>query len=180
MFTELSRARVAYRAINRATDPRTVVACLVPPRLFLVNSAPYLVFIGGSEKEQAVCLGIMNSIAFDWQARRYIERNVSMFIISSQTVPRLSEDDFETVAHHAARLSAVDDRFADFARTNGVEVGPLGENERQRMLVEIDARVARGWDLTPDDLAVMFDDFTTNAVPYGYRSDLLSRLGELT
>lgn len=180
MFTELGRARVAYRAINRSTDPRTIVACLVPPHLFLVNSAPYLVFVGGSEKEQAVCLGIMNSIVFDWQARRYIERNVSIFIISSQTVPRLSDDDFETVSRHAARLSAVDDRFAEFARATGVEIGPLDAIERQRLLVDIDARVARAWKLTPDDLVVMLEDFTTDAVPPAYRTALLSRLIELT
>ena len=59
-------------------------------------------------------------------------------------------------------------------------MGPLGQAERQRLLVEIDARVARAWDLTPDDLAVMFDDFTTDAVSGGYRSDLVSRLRELS
>ena len=55
----------------------------------------------------------------------------------------------------------------DFARAAGVDVGPLGQAERQRLLVEIDARVAHAWDLTPDDLAVMFDDFTTDAVSGG-------------
>ena len=180
MFIELGRARVAYRAINRATDPRTVVACLVPPNLYLVNSAPYLVFVEGGEKEQAVCLGIMNSIVFDWQTRCYTERNVSMFIVSSQIVPQLGDEDFEMVARNAARLSAVDDRFAEFADAVGVEVGPVSDDERRQMLVEIDARVARSWDLTPKDLAVVFDDFTTDAVTRDYRADLTSRLRELT
>ena len=60
-----------------------------------------------------------------------------------------------------------------------MEVGPLDPSERQRLLVEIDARVAHAWNLTPDDLAVMFDDFTIDAVSEGYRTDLSARLVEL-
>jgi hypothetical protein len=39
---ELERARVAFRDVTRATDSRTVIAALVPPRTFLTNKAPYL------------------------------------------------------------------------------------------------------------------------------------------
>ena len=179
-LVELDRARVAFRDVSRGTDPRTVIACLVPPGLFLTNTAPYLAFVDGDETTQAVCLGVMNSLPFDWQARRFVEIHVNFFILEGLVVPRLGDEDSDRVARCVARLSAVDDRFAGFARAAGVDVGPLGQAERQRLLVEIDARVARAWDLTPDDLAVMFDDFTTDAVSGGYRSDLVSRLRELS
>ena len=62
----------------------------------------------------------------------------------------------------------------------GVDYGPLPEHERQRPLVEFDARVALAWKLTVDDLQVMFDDFTTDTVPLAYRDTLTDRLRELT
>ena len=180
VLVELDRARVAFRDVTNRTNSRTVIACLVPPGLFLTNTAPYLAFVDGDEMTQAACLGIMNSLPFDWQARRFVEIHVNFFILEGLIVPRLDEADFQAVAKSAARLSTVDGRFADFAKATGVQVGPLNQVKRQRLLVDIDARVARAWDLTDHDLAVMFDDFTTDAVPKDYRAQLLSRLRELT
>ena len=180
MLVELDRARVAFRDVTNRTNSRTVIACLVPSGVFLTNTAPYLAFVDGDETTQAVCLGVMNSLPFDWQARRFVEIHVNFFILEGLVVPRLGDENSDRIARCAARLSAVDDRFVGFARAAGVDVGPLDQAERRRLLVEIDARVARAWDLTPDDLAVMFDDFTTDAVSGGYRSDLVSRLRELS
>ena len=180
VVAELRRARVAFRDVSRSTDSRTVIGCLVPPGVFLTNKAPYLAFVDGDEMTQAGCLGVMNSLPFDWQARRFVEINVNFFILEGLIVPRFGDEDLRVVARNAARLSAVDGRFAGFAEAMGVECGPLYPAERQRLLVEIDARVARAWELTPADLAHMLDDFTTDAVPEGYRLPLLSRLRELT
>ncbi len=178
---ELETARVAYRAVSRSSgDSRTVRACLIPPDVFLVNSAPYLAFVTGGEQDRAACLGIMNSLAFDWQARRIIEANVNYFILEALTVPDLDDGALSEVARASARLSAVDDRFATFATAAGVACGPLSEDERQRLRVEIDARVAHAWRLREADLVVMFADFTTDAVPPTYRSALFDRLAELS
>lgn len=174
---ELARARVAFRDVSRATDSRTVRACLVPPGVLLTNKAPYLTFVDGAPREQAACLGIMNSLPFDWQSRRFVEINLNFFILEALTVPSLTDEDFDAIAAAAARLSCVDERFAAFAAAAGVECGPLDDDETVRLRVEIDARVARAWMLTADDLAVIFSDFTTDAVSPAYRQALLDRLG---
>ncbi|MDE0667990.1 MAG: hypothetical protein OXI48_03040 [bacterium] len=179
VLKELRRARLAFRDVSRSDDSRTVRACLVPPDVLLTNKAPYLAFVGGDERAQAACLGVMNSLPFDWQARRFVETNLNFFILEALTVPDLDEDAFASVARSAARLSAVDDRFADFAAATGTECGPLRDDERQRLRVEIDAWVAHAWELTDADLAVMCDDFTTDAVPSVYREALVTRLNEL-
>ena len=176
---ELTRGRVAFRGVTNRTNTRTVLACLIPSNVFLANSAPYLTFVDGDERTQAAAVGILNSLPFDWQGRRYVELNLNFFILESLVVPDLRERDFNAIAHTAARLSAVDDRFRDFAAATGVPCGPLPDAERERLRIEIDARVARAWDLDSDDLAVMLDDFTTRAVPVAYRTALHRRLGEL-
>ena len=175
----LDRARVAFRDVTNRTNSRTALACLIPARVLLSNTAPYLAFVHGDERSQSVALGMLNSLPFDWQARRYVEMHMSLFILNSLFIPDLGDEDFRTISDAAARLSAVDDRFADFATATGVACGPLPEAERERLRIEIDARVARAWELTGDDLEVMFRDFTTRAVPVAYRTALLRRFEEL-
>jgi hypothetical protein len=177
---ELGRARVAFRDVSRATDARTVRACFVPPGVLLTNKAPYLAFAAGDDHARAACLGIMNSLPFDWQARRFVEINLSFFILEGLVVPDLDDDDLAAVAASAARLSCADGRFVALAEAVGVEAGPLGVDERQRLRVEIDARVARAWSLTAEDLDVLLADFTLDAVPGGYRRRLAGRLAELS
>jgi hypothetical protein len=118
----------------------------------------------------------MNSLVFDWQARRFVEINLNFFILEGLIVPDLDEDDFESIGVSAARLSCVDDRFAQFAEATGVDCGPLTEEESERLRLEIDARVAKSWQLTTDDLAVLVADFTLDAVPADYRRRLTERL----
>ncbi|MCQ3811848.1 MAG: hypothetical protein KTV68_14975, partial [Acidimicrobiia bacterium] len=178
VLAELDRARVVFRDVSRSDDSRTVRACLVPPKVFLTNKAPYLAFMGGDELTQAACLGIMNSLPFDWQARRFIGRNLNFFILEALVVPDLSVQDFDEIARTAARLSATDDRFAEFATAAGVDCGPLMPDEQQRLRVDIDLRVARAWHLAEADLETMFEDFTTDAVTPAYREALFRSLHE--
>ena len=179
VLTELKRARVAFRDVARATDSRTIRACLVPPGVFLTNKAPYLAFVDGNPQGQAACLGIMNSTPFDWQARRFIEINVNFFLLEGLRLPNLQDRDFNAIADAAARLSAVDERFEEFAAAADVPVAELDSSECTRLRVEIDARVARAWNLSPNDLQLMFRDFTEDAVTPAYRAALLARLEQL-
>ncbi len=176
---DLNLDRIAFHDVARGTDPRTVVAALIPKGIFLTNKAPYLSFPTGDPLARAACLGIMNSLPFDWQARRFVEINLNFFLLEGFYVPSLTDEDYAGIGRAAARLSAVDDRFTDFARETGVECGPLSDAERLDLRLEIDARVARAWNLTPDDLQVIYDDFTTNALPPAYRTQLTKRLMEL-
>lgn len=171
----LGRVRVAFRDVSRATDSRTVRACLVPPGHFLTNKAPYLAFVDGGPRAEPACLALMNSLVFDWQARRFVETNLNFFVLEGLRLPELADDEFDALARAAARLSCRDERFADFAAATGVEVGPLDPDERLALRAEIDATVARAWELTPDELEVVFEDFTLDAVSSEYRDEVRRR-----
>ena len=176
---EIERDRLCLRDVTNRTNSRTVIACLVPKGVFLTNKAPYLSFPTGDARARAACLGILNSLPFDWQARRFVEINLNFFLLEGFHLPSLDDADYDHIARAAARLSAVDARFANFARETGVDYGPLSDAERAALRVEIDARVARAWGLVPDDLQVIYDDFTFNALPPFCRSHLSRRLEEL-
>jgi hypothetical protein len=179
VVAEVGKARVAFRDVSRATDSRTVRACLIPPKTFLTNKAPYLGFLQGSNVDRAACLGLMNSLIFDWQARRFVETSLNFFILELLCLPTLSDATYVSIASAAARLSCVDDRFRDFADSTGVECGAIDGDERSHLRAEIDAEVANAWRLSPDELDVVLDDFTESAVSSDYRERLRVRLVEL-
>ncbi len=168
-------ARVAFRDVSRATDSRTVRACLVPPRHFLTNKAPYLAFVDGDPPAEAACLAILNSLPFDWQARRFVEINMNFFILEGLRVPKIDNTTFNALATDAARLSCVDERFAHFANAIGVDYGSLTDDERDAQRADIDARVAHAWRLTAEELEVVFSDFTLDAAPPDYRDRVRAR-----
>jgi hypothetical protein len=176
---EVGRARVAFRDVSRATDSRTVRACLIPPETFLTNKAPYLAFVDGDDHARSSVLGVLNSLPFDWQARRFVETNLNFFILEGLRVPSLDSGSYEAIAAAAARLSCPDERFAEFAAAASVEVGPLSTDERDALRAEIDARVAHAWGLAAADLETIFADFTLDAVPAVYRQFVRDRLAEL-
>ncbi|HEY6551634.1 MAG TPA: hypothetical protein VIY71_10595, partial [Solirubrobacterales bacterium] len=176
----IGSARIAFRNVSRAADSRTVRACLVPPEHFLVNSAPYLAFVESDALAEAACLALMNSLVFDWQARSFVEANVNFFILEGLKLPALERASMQALSSPAARLSCPDERFADFAKATGVECGPLDEGERLALRAEIDARVARVWELTEEELEIVFSAFTTAAVPEDYRETVRKRFAELS
>ena len=165
--------RIAFRDVARATDYRTVIACLIPPETPLTNTAPYLVFSEWDAIHQGTVLGIMNSLAFDWLARRYVELHLNFYVINSLTFPPPDNTSWQRIGELAARLSCVDERFTDFAAEAGVEYGPLTDAERNDKRAEIDALVARAYGLTEDELPFIFTDFTENAVSPAYREKVL-------
>lgn len=170
--------RVVFRDITNRTNSRTVISCIVPPRTLLTNKAPYLIFGGWSRIGQSYVLGVLNSTPFDWLARRYVETNVNYYILNILCFPTWESAPWQRIGALAARLSCVDDRYAEFAAESGVECGPLADDERDDMLAEIDALVARAYGLTKDEMEFIFTDFTENSVDPAYRELVLSKLAD--
>ena len=171
----IHRCRIAFRDSTRSTDSRTVRSCLVPPQTPLTHTAPNLVFREEPVVSQAHFLGIMNSLSFDWLARRYVESHLTYFVLDMLTFPQPDDTPWERIGRLASRLSCVDGRFAEFAYEAGVECGKLTPTQRNDMRAEIDALVARAYGLTADELRFIFTDFTENAVPQVYRNLVLEK-----
>ena len=175
----MNHCRIAFRDVTRSTDSRTVRACLIPSRMPLTNSAPYIVFSGWDASLQGSLLAIMNSLPFDWLARRYVELHLNFYVLNTLTFPPPNDTPWERIGSLAARLSCVDKRFAEFAEEAGVECGPLTDVQRSDMRAEIDALVARAYGLTADELRFVFTDFTENAVSLAYRRFVLEKFDGL-
>ena len=84
--------RIAFRDVTNRTNQRTVIACLVPPEVFIANQAPYLLWPRGDEKDQAFLLGTLSSIPLDWYARRFVETHVNFYVFNPFPIPRPDRD----------------------------------------------------------------------------------------
>jgi hypothetical protein len=169
----LQHARIAFRDVARATDSRTMVCCLVPPGVGLVEKAPYLLRQSGNLADEAYLLGVLSSIPFDWYARRFVELKMSYSLLESMPVPRRSgvSPFRDRVVHVAGRLAAVDDRYADWAAAVGVQTGSVTTApKRADLIAELDALVSLLYGLERDQVVHVFETFH-RGWDYGPRLD---------
>jgi hypothetical protein len=153
--------RIAFRDITNRTNQRTVIAALVPANVLLTNKAPYFLWPRGDSMDQTFLLGVLCSIPLDWYARRFVEVNLNYFILNPFPIPRPPRTDkhWQRAIAIAGRLACPDDRFAAWAKSVGVIHGPLTPQEKQPMIEELDAVVARLYGLSTEQLTHIFDTF---------------------
>lgn len=174
--------RILFRDTTNRTNSRTCIVCLVPPKVFALNTAPSLAWPTGDERDQAYLLGVMSSVPFDWFARRRVETHLNYFILNSLPVPRPGRDDsrWRRVVELAGRLAAVDERYAGWATACGVDCGPFDAAEKAASVAELDAVVAHAYGLSREDLEMMFEDFpaTEVGVSPGRRAAILEHCAQ--
>lgn len=151
--------RIAFRDVARATDQRTMIAALIPPRVVPQHKAPYLLRLRGDESDEAYLLGVISTRVFDWFIRHKVEVTVSFTILNSLPVPApdRSHPGRRRVVEIAGRLAAVDQRYEGWADAVGVGVGDVKGEEH--LVAELEAAVARLYGLTPDDLFHLYSTF---------------------
>ncbi|MGH6895844.1 MAG: Eco57I restriction-modification methylase domain-containing protein [Geminicoccaceae bacterium] len=169
------RPRIAFRDVSRATDSRTVRCALLPPHVFVANTAPYLLWPRGDEKDQAFLLGVLSSIPLDWYSRRFVETHVNYFVFNPLPVPRPSRADKlgQRTVSLAGRLATPDERFATWASAVGVSYGPIAADEKDDMIHELDAVVAHLYGLSAGQLRHVFETFHEG---WGYEERLQATL----
>ena len=157
----VNKPRIAFRDITRATDKRTVITSLIPPNIYIQNSAPYLLWSRGDEKDQAYLLGILCSIPLDWYARRFVELHLSYFVFNPLPVPRpnRSSELWQKVVQLSGRLACTDERFSEWAAAVDVEYGFIEQDDKGEKINELDAVVAHLYGLSEKQLIHIFETF---------------------
>jgi len=167
--------RVAFRSVTNATNSRTLVACLVPGEVALVNAAPYLLRMTGTEKDEAYVLGFLSSIFLDWYARRYVELALNFHIFEGIPIPRLDLDDplRERIINISGRLASCDKRFEAWSQAVGVEYGVIDASKKAQLISELNGLIARAYGLDRKQIEIVFSTFHRG---WDYREELLMTL----
>lgn len=161
------RARLTYREIARSTDRRTMIACLVPPHVFLASIGS-LMLPEGDEQDEAYLLGILCSMPLDWLVRRFAEAKIYFDMILNLPIPRLSRTNpiRLEIVNVSGMLAAKDQRFSDWAAKVGVPCGAHTGPEKDELLAKLDALSALAYGLTEKQLVYIYDTFHSG--PQGY------------
>ena len=155
------RPRVAFRDVTNRTNRRTVIACLLPPQVFITNTGPYLLWPRGDESDQAFLVGVLSSIPLDWYSRRFIELHLNFHVFNPLPIPRPEREDprWQRVVSLSGRLACPDECFAEWATAVGVGYDSLEADEKEDMIHELDAVVAHLYGLTETHLRHVFETF---------------------
>jgi hypothetical protein len=165
--------RLGYREIARNTDERTMISTVLPPNVFCNHKINWVSPSKSDSKfgnpETLFLCSIFNSFCFDYLIRQR-GGSLSMFIIYQSPVPRLDASDarFGPIVERAARLICTTPEFeALWASVFPGEAmnGATDAEERARLRAELDALVARLYDLSESEFAHVLSTFPLVAEP---------------
>jgi Putative DNA-binding domain len=157
------RFRLAYRDVARNTDTRTMIATVLPQRVFtgntIVNSTsprpgPELLLIAA----------LLNSFAVDSFIRKKVTAHCNMFYVYQLPLPRLTQSDplFVPIVSRAAKLICTKPEFDDLAREVGLgshKNGVTDPTERAKLRAELDGMIAHLYGLTEEEFTHILSTF---------------------
>lgn len=145
--------RITWRDITGTLDTRRMTATLLPKECVTSDLLNTLV-VKGTNEDRLLLLGVVNSLVFEWRVRQVARSNhVKPMVMRQMPCPRSGpgEADFDLIVNRVARLLVTDSRLADLS-SYGPE-GPInGSMERHEIVCQIDAAVARLFNLTAEEL----------------------------
>jgi hypothetical protein len=141
-----SGARLAICDITSATNTRTVMATLVPENWICGNTAPVLSF---ANKDYALAaLLILNSLCFDWMARRIVSGlHLNKFYLDAMCWPAADDDTIAALASMSSSICRALPRSGLFHEPNMAPGTDVTE-----VLASAEVMIARAYGLTDDEL----------------------------
>jgi hypothetical protein len=184
-------ARVGVRAIARSTDERTLIAAILPPKVFCGNSILVVRDNGLETRNKLFLVSLLNSFVLDYILRQKVAANVNMFYLQQLPVPRLGtgQPHFDAVVSRVAKLVCVRPEFKELWET--ATNSPWNETNRiiqpdelDHIKDEVDAIVAHLYGLTRSEfdyiLATFPVAFPSSGIGSGKRSALLDTYDTFT
>ena len=189
--------RLAFRAIARDTDERTLIFSLLPkdcgfghsmfasvPKTYLLNGGT-VVIKEISVLRQLFALAVFNSIHVDYLSRFIIQINVSKTYLERLPLPQptdaeiRSNPDYMKLVMNALKLTLANgfDAFAELAGEFGLSRNDsvLTEKQKMKIMIENDLIVARLYGVTKDELGDILESFKVlKSKKADYVSGLLS------
>ncbi len=162
---------VIFRHPSRSDDTRTLIASALPSAGYLHNKGYVhaVAHVAGSSPTALLALvGLLNTSTEDWWARRFVDRHVTAPVINNLPLPKLTPADLSALAARTAVLlhNAGLTMLAGGIDTRAVASGsPYATESRERLLAALEATVAHGYGLGPDDLEVIRRDFGDQGMP---------------
>jgi len=162
--------RLGWRDVTNAVDYRTLICTILPPNVFLGQTISYLRpnYFDGEEfhqalthKEMLYLCGMFNSLALDFIIRHRVGLHATMSIVYELPVPRLKEGDkyFSEIVERVAKLVCTSSEYDDLRKELKLDKGELDPTNRENLISEIDAYVAKIYKLSLEELKHILGTF---------------------
>lgn len=168
--------RPCVRQTARATDERTLIAAVIPPGTAVADKLHFFYrssFDLGANGYRTVLdaaamvyvVALLNSVVLDFIGRRKISAAVTKSVMSTFPVPDVPLDNGPgaDIVQISARLTCRSFEFEDLAQVLGVGCEPLSSEAERNLRAELDARVARLYGLSAEQLELILADFRQSA-----------------
>ena len=157
---DYQRYRVGFRSAGENTNFRNFISTILPKNVFCGNSI--IMNCDKIEPDLLVYIcALFNSFVVDYGIRLKISRNMNMFYVYQLPIPRLTETDprFKPIVERAAALICVSAEFEDLKRELEAKGYELKTDAPDVLRAELDAMVAKLYDLTEDEFAHILKTF---------------------
>ena len=105
--------RFAFREVSNISNARTTIATILPPKTF----AGHTLWVGAAPDTHILLfyVAMVNSFCIDWLVRFKASKHVTLFLMKSLPIPRLTAGNpvFDGLVARAARLVCTRAEFAD-------------------------------------------------------------------
>ena len=165
--------RLAYRAIARSTDERTLISTVLPKKVFAGNSLNYLKPLRYAIRDGRIVqeripyedvvylMALLNSFVLDYYIRQRVSANLNMFYIYELPIPKADPETKARVVELAFNLLYRRDHYDDMARELGLKVEEVtDEDERRKIRAELEVTIARDvFGLKKDEMNYLLSTF---------------------
>ena len=171
----LDMLRLIYRYLSRNDDARSLIATYLPKGVCpAVGYVHGLVMPKASISQKLFILGFLNSIVWDWLARRFVDRHITSSVVQMLPLPEdIEHFNIELFVSTVASLLRHHDPSLDLPEEMLIENSQMTLLE---MLCSVNVQVARALRVTKADMELLLEDFTKNGVDANLRETILADL----
>jgi hypothetical protein len=160
---DYQRYRLAFRDVAASTNERTMIATVLPRNVFCPHTMS-LENVSNSTvtlETRLFLVALFNSFILDSLIRQRVTSHVSFFFVYNLPIPRLTETDprFKPIVERAAALICVSAEFEDLKRELVAKGYELKTDAPDVLRAELDALVAKLYDLTADEFSHILKTF---------------------
>ncbi|MFD9778349.1 Eco57I restriction-modification methylase domain-containing protein [[Kitasatospora] papulosa] len=165
---------IILRHPSRSDDSRTLITAALPEAGILHNKGYVHAVMHdptgtANETERLALLGLLNTVAVDWWARRFVDRHITAPIINQIPLPDWTDEHIQTAATITSSLLARRgyDRLA-----GGITVGDASADDDTTLLARLEHLALDGYGLDRAALELIAADFNETGLPTSFREAL--------
>jgi hypothetical protein len=163
---------IVVRHPSRSDDSRTIIATALPEDGLLHNKGYIHAAMHGEQStstERLALLGLLNTLAADWWARRFVDRHVTAPVLNQIPVPNWGAEQIKEAAGITGALLA---RHGYTVLAGQITVTDREDGTETHLRGRLERLALEGYGLDHQALELIAEDFNDTGFPLDLRKEL--------